>query len=104
MDLHLKFMLILSVCKFLIRLSSSLKVLAILMFFGSVGILIAYGEFSNEFIRITLTISSLAFTYYSYLHWLIRMISIFLHIMIIAVIEVPTLREVILQLACYEIG
>ena len=67
------------------------------------GLLVAYGEFNNEFLRITLTISSLAFTYYSYLHWVVRMISIGLHVFIIAVVEIFFLRELILQLACYQI-
>lgn len=85
------------------KLTSFLKFFAWLLFLGSVGILIAYGRFDNEFLRITLTITCLAFTYYSYLHWIIRIISIVIHIFIITVIETFFLREIILQLACYEI-
>ena len=84
-------------------MTSFLKFFAWLLFLGSVGILIAYGRFDNEFLRITLTITCLAFTYYSYLHWIIRIISIVIHIFIITVIETFFLREIILQLACYEI-
>jgi len=80
-----------------------LKVIALLLFFTSVTLIIAYGEFNNEFLRITLLMSSLAFTYYSYLNWLVRWISIALHIFIVVVVETSYLRELILQLACYEI-
>ena len=60
------------------------------------GLLIGYGKFNNEFLRITLTISSLAFTYYSYLHWMVRWISIALHVFIITVVETAFMRELIL--------
>ena len=58
--------------------------------------MIAYGKFNNEFLRITLTISSLAFTYYSYLHWMVRWLSIGIHVFIITVVETQFLRELIL--------
>lgn len=74
------------------------------MFVSGVGLLIGYGKFNNEFLRITLTISSLAFTYYSYLHFFVRWLSIGIHIFIITVVETQFLRELILQLACYEIS
>lgn len=80
-----------------------LKVLSILLFLTSVTILIAYGKFNNEFLRITLLMACLAFTYYAYLHWLVRWIAVALHAFIIIVIETSYLRELILQLACYEI-
>lgn len=80
-----------------------LKVLAILLFTGSVTLLVAYGKFNNEFLRITVTIACLAFTYYAYLHWLLRWLCALLHAFIIAVVETAFLRELILQLACYEI-
>lgn len=66
-------------------------------------LLIAYGKFNNEFLRITLLITCLSFTYYSYLHWAIRMISLCIHIFTITVVETFFLRELILQLACFEI-
>ena len=89
-------------CNCLNRLSGALKGLAIFLFISSVGLLIAYGSFNNEFLRITLTISSLAFTYYSYLHWLVRWLCILIHVFIITVVETCFLRELILQLACFE--
>ena len=48
--------------------------------------------------------STCSFTFYSYLHWLVRWFCIILHIFIIIIIETPILREVILQLACYQLG
>ena len=80
-----------------------LKVIAVFLFFTSVCLLIAYGKFNNEFLRITLTISCLSFTYYSYLHWVVRWISLAIHIFMITVVETAFIRELILQLACYEI-
>lgn len=77
--------------------------LAIFLFLSGVALLIAYGKFNNEFLRITLTISALAFTYYSYLHWMVRWLSIGIHIFIITVVETAFLRELIMQLACAEI-
>lgn len=81
-----------------------LKVLAVFLFFVSVCFIVAYGKFNNEFLRITITMSCLAFTYYSYLHWVVRWLSLFIHIFIIVVIETSYLRELILQLACFELG
>ena len=80
-----------------------LKVISVILFFSSVCLLIAYGKFNNEFLRITLLISCLGFTFFSYLHWVIRIISLVIHTFTIVVIETAFLRELILQLACYEI-
>lgn len=85
------------------RLEKGLKVLAIVLFFTSVLLLIAYGKFDNEFLRITLLITCLSFTYYSHLHWAIRIISLAIHTFTITVVETFYLRELILQLACYQI-
>ena len=85
------------------RLVKMLKVISVFLFFTSVCLLIAYGKFNNEFLRITLLISCLAFTYYSYLHWVVRIISLVIHTFTIVVIETAFLRELILQLACFEI-
>lgn len=69
------------------RLTRALQLIAIFLFLSGVGLLIGYGKFNNEFLRITVTISSLAFTYYSYLHWMVRWLSIGLHVFIITVVE-----------------
>ena len=83
------------------RLEKVLKGISIVLFFTSVMLLVAYGKFNNEFLRITLLVMCLAFTYYSSLHWLIRAISLAIHIFTIVVIETSFMRELILQLACY---
>ena len=85
------------------RLVKTLKTLAIFLFFTSCVLIIAYGKFNNEFLRITLLITCLAFTYYSYLHWIVRWISLAIHVFTIVVVETSYLRELILQLACFEI-
>jgi hypothetical protein len=84
------------------RLVKTLKILAIFLFFTSCGLIIAYGKFNNEFLRITVLITCLAFTYYSYLHWIVRWISLAIHVFIIVVVETSFLRELILQLSCFE--
>ena len=81
-----------------------LKVLSVLLFFVSVCFIIAYGKFNNEFLRITIEMSCIAFTYYSYLHWVVRWCSLIIHVFVITVIETSYLRELILQLACYDLG
>ena len=85
------------------RLSSALRGLAIFLFIGSVGLITAYGHFDNEFLRITVTISSLAFSYYAHLHWFVRWLCVALHLFIVVVVETSHLRELIMQLACMEI-
>ena len=81
-----------------------LKVLSQLLFVVSVGLLIAYGEFGQDFLLISMITSTCSFTFYAYLHWLVRWLCVILHIFIIVVIETPMLRELILQLACYQLG
>ena len=73
-----------------------LKVIAFILLVTSVSLIIAYGKFNNEFLRITLLVSCLAFTYYSYLHWMVRWCSIIIHIFVITVVETSYLRELIL--------
>ena len=73
-----------------------LKTIAVLLFFFSVCFIVAYGKFNNEFLRITITISCMAFTYYSYLHWIVRICSLIIHVFVITVIETSYLRELIL--------
>ena len=67
-----------------------------MLFFFSVCIVMAYGLFNNEFLRITLLISTLSFTYYAYLHWIVRWIAVILHIFMIVIVETAYLRELIL--------
>jgi len=48
--------------------------------------------------------SALAFTFYSYLHFMLRWCALGLHIFIVIVVETSYIRELIMQLACYQIG
>ena len=75
-----------------------LKVLAVFLFFVSVCFIAAYGKFNNEFLRITITISCMAFTYYSYLHWIVRWLSLIIHVFIKIVICTYGIRAIILNL------
>lgn len=81
-----------------------LKVLSVLLFLASVSLIIAYGKFNNEFIRITLLMMCLACTFYANLHWLLRILCVIFHVFVIIILEMPFLRECILQLTCFEIG
>ena len=81
-----------------------LKVLSVLLFLASVSLIIAYGKFNNEFIRITLLMMCLACTFYANVHWLLRICCVIAHVFVIIILEMPFLRELIMQLACFEIG
>jgi hypothetical protein len=73
-----------------------LKGIAISLFFISVIPIIIYGDFSNEFLRITILMSAIAFTFYADLHWLIRIVGVVVHIFIIQFLEAYYLREYLL--------
>ena len=90
--------------RYVFRQVKSLKIIALILFLSSVCLLIAYEKFNNVFLRVTCLICCLAFTWYSYLNWLLRWISSLIHVFIIVVVETYTLRELILQLACYDIN
>mmetsp|Transcript_24830 Transcript_24830/g.33244 ORF Transcript_24830/g.33244 Transcript_24830/m.33244 type:complete len:265 (-) Transcript_24830:582-1376(-) len=81
-----------------------LKVLSFLLFLCSVCLMVAYGEFGHDFLIISLIMATLSFTFYAYLHWLIRWICVILHIFLVIIVETTYLRELILQLACYQLG
>ena len=82
----------------------ALNYLSGFLIFASVFLIVAYGKFDNEFLRITVTVTSVAFTVYVQLHWIIRVIGIGIHIFVIIVFETYFFRELLLQLACFEIG
>lgn len=73
-----------------------LKVLVQLLFCTSVCLLIAYGRFGNDFLVISLIMAGLAFTFYAYLHFLLRWAALGIHIFLILVVENAYLRELIL--------
>lgn len=51
-----------------------LKVLAVLTFFVSLVPILAFGKFDNEFLRLSIILSALVFTYFSKEHYAIRLI------------------------------
>ena len=81
-----------------------MKVISLILLFFSIGLIIAHGTFENEFLRITCLITTLAFTYYAYLHWFIRIVAIIFNIMTVLIMEGYYFRELLLQLACFDIG
>ena len=86
------------------RQRRGLKVISLLLLLGGIGLVIAHGTFENEFLRITCLVTTLAFTYYAYLHWFIRILAILFNILTVLILEVCYFRELLLQLACYDIG
>ena len=86
------------------RQRRSLKVISLILLFFSIGLIIAHGTFENEFLRITCLFTTLAFTYYAYLHWFIRILAIIFNVMTVLIMEGYYFRELLLQLACYDIG
>jgi hypothetical protein len=45
---------------------------------------------------------SIVLTFYAYLHWLVRWVSVAMHVGIVWAFETYYYRELMLQLACYE--
>ena len=73
-----------------------LKTLSVMLFFLSVTLIIAYGKFNNEFIRITLLMMTIACTFYANIHWFLRILCVIANIFTIVILETPYLRELIL--------
>jgi hypothetical protein len=88
--------------KLVIAQSTLLKVLGILQGIGSPTIIILYGKFSNEFLRICLLIASGMFTYYCPLHVILRWCSVALNWFIIIKVEYPYMKESLMQAACFQ--
>ena len=86
------------------RQRRGLKVISLLLLIFGIGLVIAHGTFENEFLRITCLVTTLAFTYYAYLHWFIRILAMLFNILTVLILEVCYFRELLLQLACYDIG
>ena len=61
--------------KYLVRRQKQLlRALAIIIFFLSVTPVIVHQTFSNEYVRLMIITSALAFSYWAHLHWTIRVI------------------------------
>ena len=81
-----------------------MTIIAILLFFFSLVPIVLHQEFKNVFLQICIYIIAISFTYYAYLHWLVRIIGGCTHLFVILVMESFYLRELLLQLACYDLG
>ena len=53
---------------------SLLKWIALVLIFPNNLIIIAYGKFDNEFLRISITVGVGLHIYYSDLHWIVRIL------------------------------
>ena len=56
-------------------------------------VVIIYGRFDNEFLRISVSVGVGLHNYYSYIHYLVRIIAIFGNVFVITAIEYWYLRE-----------
>ena len=67
----------------------------ILFFFGIVPIVV-YGEFDNEFLRLSILFISITCSVYSYLSWMLRILAIVINVFVVLIMEIPYLRELLL--------
>lgn len=56
------------------RLVKVSKILSILIMFVTIGPVIVFGKFQNEFLRINIIFSSIIFTFFANEHYLIRLV------------------------------
>ena len=84
--------------------TSLLKLLALVIIFPNMWIVVIYGKFDNEFLRISITVATGMHIYYSYIHFLVRIIALLANLFVIAFVEYWYMRESLMQCACKEIG
>jgi hypothetical protein len=70
-----------------------LKYLALIIIFPNMMVVITYGKFENEFLRISVSVAAGMHIYYCYIHFLVRILSILSNIFVITAIEYWYLRE-----------
>ena len=68
---------------YFIRQRNLLKGIAVFLFFFSIVPVMVYGDFDNEFIRLSIMLASISFTYWADLHWLIRLAGVISHVFVI---------------------
>lgn len=66
-------------------------------------VVIIYGKFDNEFLRISITVGVGMHIYYGYIHFLVRIIALLGNFFVITSIEYWYMRESLMQCACFEI-
>ena len=87
-----------------IRLRRGLKSTAVILLVFAFFSVTLHGTFENEFLRLSLITTTLAFTYYSYLHWIVRALAVIFNMLTVIFMESLYFRELLLQLACSDIG
>ena len=50
------------------------KIMSVLLLFLTVGPVVVFGKFNNEFLRINIIFASIIFTYFANEHYLIRLV------------------------------
>lgn len=101
--------------RILVKLQSKwLRVIALILVLVSLLPVIVHQRFNNEFVRLMILTTAIAFTYWSELHWILRIIvsdwradwvqSVAIHLFVIFAFETYYLRELLMQCACYERG
>ena len=72
---------------------SLLKFIAIIIIFPNNMIIITYGRFENEFLRISISVAAGMYIYYCYIHFIVRIFAVLSNLFVISAIEYWYLRE-----------
>jgi hypothetical protein len=85
--------------------SNWLKWCAVLLLLLLVPVVVYSADnFQNEFVRILISLSCYAYTYWAELHWLVRLLGLTLHGFVTLFMEAYFYREYLIQLACFQLG
>jgi hypothetical protein len=93
-------------------LTQWLRIIAIALCLLSLVPVIVFGSFSNEFVRVAILATTLGYTYWASLHWIVRLLvsfphclirfkGILMHVFVVLFMETCYLREYLIQMACY---
>jgi hypothetical protein len=86
------------------RQKKAMRIIAFIQVVTSVFVILAYGRFENEFIRIAFLLAAILFSAYSSIHYVIRIAAMVLNFIVIVFFEYHYLRELLMQVACWERG
>lgn len=70
-----------------------LKKIGLVIIFPNMMIVIIYGKFDNEFLRISISVATGMHVYYSYIHYIVRILVVLANIFCITAIEYWYMRE-----------
>ena len=73
-----------------------LKKMALFLIFPNMMVVIIYGSFDNEFLRISITVAVGMHIYYSYIHFIVRILALLGNLFVIISIEYWYLRETLM--------